>query len=119
MMTRTLSAVLRSWSVSSIRRTNVPPVFRAQSQLKSAVRTPPMCRYPVGDGAKRTRVLMRDEVARSKADGAVGFAASLVADVELGGGGVDRIVVGDARAGASVLANPQGDDAERALDALE
>jgi hypothetical protein len=23
--------------------------------LKRAVRTPPMCRYPVGEGAKRTR----------------------------------------------------------------
>src|SRR5690606_4405076 len=38
-----------------MRRTNVPPVLRAHSQLKSAVRTPPMWRYPVGEGAKRTR----------------------------------------------------------------
>ena len=63
-MTSRLSSVLRSWSVSSMRRTKAPPVWRAQSQLKSAVRTPPMCRYPVGDGAKRTRVLMRDGLAR-------------------------------------------------------
>jgi len=33
----------------------VPPVCRAKSQLKSAVRAPPTWRYPVGDGAKRTR----------------------------------------------------------------
>ena len=41
---------------------NVPPCLRAQSQLKSAVRAPPMCRYPVGEGANRTRGLsMRAE----------------------------------------------------------
>src|SRR5215467_9902005 len=28
---------------------------RAKNQLKSAVRAPPTCRYPVGEGAKRTR----------------------------------------------------------------
>src|SRR5436190_9319179 len=38
-----------------MRSTNAPPVFFAHSQLKSAVRTPPMWRYPVGEGAKRTR----------------------------------------------------------------
>ena len=37
-----LSSVERSWSESSMRRTNAPPVYLAQSQLKSAVRTPPM-----------------------------------------------------------------------------
>ena len=31
-----------------------PPVWRAKSQLKRAVRVPPMCK-PVGLGAKRTR----------------------------------------------------------------
>ncbi len=50
-----LSGVERSRSVSSIRSTNVPPVWRATSQLNSAVRAPPTCRLPVGLGAKRTR----------------------------------------------------------------
>src|SRR5512137_1415163 len=47
------SLVERTWSVSSIRRINFPPLFRASSQLKRAVRAPPMCRKPVGLGAKR------------------------------------------------------------------
>ena len=34
---------------------NLPRCWRAHSQLYSAVRTPPMCKYPVGDGANRTR----------------------------------------------------------------
>ena len=33
----------------------MPPVWRACSQLKSAVRTLPMCRKPVGAGENRTR----------------------------------------------------------------
>ncbi len=33
----------------------MPPMWCAKSQLKSAVRAPPMWRKPVGDGAKRTR----------------------------------------------------------------
>src|SRR5215203_2471388 len=57
-MASTLGRVERSWSVSSTRRMKVPPVLRAQSQLKRAVRAPPMWRYPVGDGAKRTRGLV-------------------------------------------------------------
>ena len=56
-MTCVLSGVERSWSESSMRRMKAPPVLRAHSQLKSAVRTPPMWRYPVGDGAKRRRGL--------------------------------------------------------------
>src|SRR5580700_12104374 len=32
-----------------------PPAWRAASQAKSAVRTEPKCRAPVGDGAKRVR----------------------------------------------------------------
>src|SRR6185437_8182049 len=44
-------------SVSSIRRMNVPPVFRAKSQLYSAVRKLPICNWPVGEGANRTRTL--------------------------------------------------------------
>jgi hypothetical protein len=55
-MLRVLASVDRSRSVSSMRRTYVPPFLRAHSQLKSAVRAPPTCRYPVGLGAKRTRI---------------------------------------------------------------
>src|SRR3954447_13032506 len=39
-----------------MRSTNVPPAWRAASQLYSAVRAPPMCSAPVGEGAKRTRM---------------------------------------------------------------
>ena len=39
-----------------MRRTNVPPWPRASSQLNSAVRALPTCRWPVGLGAKRTRM---------------------------------------------------------------
>src|SRR5919201_5792021 len=46
-----------------MRRTNTPFFFRAHSQLKSAVRAPPMCRYPVGEGAKRTRTIGAGEIA--------------------------------------------------------
>src|SRR3954468_20657857 len=55
---RTLSMLERSWSVSSTRSTKTPPWLLAQSQLKSAVRAPPMCKYPLGDGAKRRRGFM-------------------------------------------------------------
>src|SRR5580704_15976734 len=49
------SGRLRSSSVSSMRRTNVPPCWRTNSQLKSAARALPTWKYPVGDGAKRAR----------------------------------------------------------------
>src|SRR3954471_2953584 len=52
------SSVERALSVSSMRSRNLPPSRRAKSQLKSAVRAPPTWRYPVGDGAKRTRAVM-------------------------------------------------------------
>jgi hypothetical protein len=45
--------VERALSVSSILRRNLPPWWRAKSQLKRAVRAPPMWRNPVGEGAKR------------------------------------------------------------------
>src|SRR5450759_2449031 len=45
----------RAASVYSKRRTNVPPVRRATRWLNSAVRAPPRCRGPDGDGEKRTR----------------------------------------------------------------
>src|SRR3954470_2713470 len=57
-MDSTLASVLRSTSVSSRRRITVPPVWRAKSQLKMKVRALPTCRKPVGDGAKRTRILV-------------------------------------------------------------
>src|ERR1700722_5608082 len=38
-----------------MRRMKTPPAWRAKSQLKRAVRAPPTCRKPVGEGAKRTR----------------------------------------------------------------
>ena len=43
-MTCVCASLLRSRSVSSIRRMKVPPVFRAKSQLNSAVRAPPTWR---------------------------------------------------------------------------
>src|ERR1700761_2620440 len=36
-----------------MRRRKVPPVCRAYSQLNRAVRAPPICSMPVGEGAKR------------------------------------------------------------------
>src|SRR2546426_35870 len=49
------SSVERERSVSSMRRTKAPRWWRANSQLKSAVRAPPTWRWPVGLGANRTR----------------------------------------------------------------
>src|SRR5262245_20293095 len=51
------AAVFRPASVSSIRRTIVPPYRRANNQLKMKVRALPMCKKPVGEGAKRTRTI--------------------------------------------------------------
>jgi hypothetical protein len=36
-----------------MRSRNLPPWWRANNQLKSAVRAPPIWRKPVGEGAKR------------------------------------------------------------------
>jgi hypothetical protein len=47
------SRVERALSVSSMRRRNLPPWCRAKSQLNKAVRAPPICRNPVGEGANR------------------------------------------------------------------
>src|SRR6478672_13597537 len=49
------SWVLRAASVSSIRKTTVPPACRAKAQLNRNVRTRPTCGEPVGEGAMRTR----------------------------------------------------------------
>src|SRR5262249_42717228 len=45
----------RAWSVSSMRNRNAPPSARAAAQLYSAVRAPPRCSGPVGNGANRRR----------------------------------------------------------------
>ncbi len=63
MIAATASGVERARSVSSIRSRKTPPFpwicwWRAYSQLNSAVRAPPICRKPVGEGAKRTVTLM-------------------------------------------------------------
>src|SRR4051812_34817107 len=49
-------SVERARSVSSMRSRNFPPRPRAYSQLNSAVRPPPICRKPVGEGAKRVTI---------------------------------------------------------------
>src|SRR4051794_25937926 len=64
------SFVERSRSVSSMRSTNVPPSWRAASQLNSAVRALPMCSAPVGEGAKRTRIATDASFARAMLIGA-------------------------------------------------
>src|SRR5215471_5015067 len=58
MIAATASEVDRARSVSSMRSRNLPPWWRAKSQLNSAVRAPPMCKNPVGEGAKRTTTLI-------------------------------------------------------------
>ena len=57
MICATFAGVERSRSVSSMRSTSSPSLWRASSQLKRAVRAPPMCSAPVGDGAKRTLII--------------------------------------------------------------
>src|SRR5690606_17364985 len=52
----THSGLLRSASVSSVRRTSDPPDWRAKTQLNSADRAFPTWNMPVGEGAKRTRI---------------------------------------------------------------
>jgi len=54
----TSSGRFRSTSLSSTRRIIVPPCRRAKNQLNSAVRAPPTCKYPVGEGANRTRTAL-------------------------------------------------------------
>src|SRR6185503_12147574 len=62
------ACVERSRSVSSIRSNILPPRPRAYSQLNSAVRAPPMCRKPVGEGAKRVTIsVMRSPLYHSRA----------------------------------------------------
>src|SRR5438128_637814 len=58
-------SVERSRSVSSMRSTNLPPWRRAYAHEKSAVRAPPMCRKPVGLGAKRVLIVIPPIVRKS------------------------------------------------------
>src|SRR3954447_12230124 len=48
---------------------NLPPCRFANSQLKIAVRAPPTCRCPVGDGANRTRTVIGRAVYRVECGG--------------------------------------------------
>src|SRR3569832_71414 len=57
-MTSPASCDARSMSVSSMRRMNWPPVERANAHGYSAERMLPRWMKPVGDGAKRVRVVM-------------------------------------------------------------
>src|SRR6478735_9589430 len=59
------SWVLRAASVSSIRKTTVPPACRANAQLNRNVRASPTWGEPVGDGAMRTRTPGVESVASS------------------------------------------------------
>src|SRR3569623_3106742 len=56
--TSTASCDERSRSVSSMRRMNWPPVARANAHGYRAERILPRWMTPVGDGAKRVRVVM-------------------------------------------------------------
>src|SRR5262245_60386908 len=75
------SSTSRLVSVFSIRSRHSPPCCRAKSQLKRNVRTPPMCRKPVGLGAILTRTGIRPIV------GAMRFGAHLSA-----AGGIDTAI---------------------------
>src|SRR5882757_95347 len=61
------SGVERSRSVSSMRSTKTPAWRRAYNQQNSAVRNPPMCRKPVGLGAKRVRTIMDVSLEKQRA----------------------------------------------------
>jgi hypothetical protein len=52
------ASVERFRSVSSTRNRKLPPWWRAKSQLNNAVRAPPICRKPVGEGAKRVTTVI-------------------------------------------------------------
>src|SRR3954449_6070850 len=89
----TFSGVERSRSVSSMRSMNTPPSWRAASQLNSAVRALPMCRAPVGQGAKRARIGLDASFARRMLIGAHvspagGPAKAVERGVELGAGAI-------------------------------
>ena len=66
----------RAASVSSMRKTNVPPTCRAYAQLNSAVRIRPTCGVPVGEGQKRTRTAEPGAAAARGGHGAPGLAGA-------------------------------------------
>src|ERR1039458_6451662 len=70
-MAASLSGTYRPWSVSSMRSTKLPPVERAASQAKRAVRTLPRWRNPGGEGANRVRMgaTRRGSALREEEDG--------------------------------------------------
>ncbi len=51
-----------------MRRIMAPPSRLAKSQLKMKVRALPMCRNPVGEGAKRTRIMESASIALTRID---------------------------------------------------
>ncbi len=67
MIAATACGVERTRSVSSMRSRNAPPWWRAKSQLNKAVRAPPICRNPVGEGAKRTVTVIPEGWGRARA----------------------------------------------------
>src|SRR5438132_11230054 len=85
------SSTLRWASVWSIRSRNFPPSLRANSQLNRAVRTPPMCRYPVGLGAKRVRAMAPFRVEQQSLGLAGDVVAEAIAQLALDVFAVDRV----------------------------
>src|SRR6185436_5522458 len=97
------SCVLRAASVSSIRKTTVPPACRANAQLNRNVRASPTWGEPVGDGAMRTRTPVVEPVGTSvtgshlagqvadPGDGDLDLVADLHRADTLGGAGQDHV----------------------------
>ena len=75
------SSESRAASVSSMRKTKVPPVWRAQAQLNRQVRTMPTWGVPVGEGQKRTRTGEDPGAARGVRAGASGRETAVLSGV--------------------------------------
>ena len=56
MISFTPFSIFLFWSVSSILKINTPPLFFAKLSATRHVKTPPMCKNPVGLGAKRVTI---------------------------------------------------------------
>ena len=78
--------------MSSMRSTSVPRVPRASSQLNRAVRAPPMCSAPVGDGANLTRIGRLDAVGLSGSGGNHKIAAMLIGAHVSPAGGLPKAI---------------------------